>query len=546
MEIFISYARSDRTPALRLHDDLERGGHTAWLDEELEGGEIWWSQILSRIEQCDLFVLGLTPGAIGSRACRAELSYAVALNRRVLPVRLADVNEQLAPEPLPSLQVIDYRDRSPENVIQLLRAVGAAEGARPLPDPLPEPPAAPIAAISGVQELLAAESLSYSQQLDLVRELRQRMENPDEEEIAVALLGRLRSRPDVVESIGQDVTALLGHRPTDTLKRDRGTDPATADLLLSLVTQLRRGHLTPILGWGLTDHLIGPRRDLARSWSRQFEFPLAVHQQDDLPQVARFVAAMTDLTTLRESLAEVCKKRLRDRFPDVFPSARAASLGEMVRLTHEQIVAPNADDPHTILARMPCAVYVTAHPTTLMGDALRQAGRRPEIEICRWRPDFFGWPPSVFDQQPGYTPSPERPLVFHAFGNAAVPESLVITEDDYFEYAISIAANPTLVPLVVRDALADSALLLLGFRLEEWDASVLLRSLVNQEGARRLRKYTHVAAQLDFGEVLSPERARRYLERYFSKLHEPAIDIYWGSVTSFASGLAAAWDADDG
>jgi hypothetical protein len=50
-----------------------------------------------------------------------------------------------------------------------------------------------------------------------------------------------------------------------------------------------------------------------------------------------------------------------------------------------------------------------------------------------------------------------------------------------------------------------------------------------------------VAAQVDISsEVLSPERARRYLERYFGKVRQPSIDIYWGTVEEFAAGLAAA------
>ena len=41
---------------------------------------------------------------------------------------------------------------------------------------------------------------------------------------------------------------------------------------------------------------------------------------------------------------------------------------------------------------------------------------------------------------------------------------------------------------------------------------------------------------------MSPARARRYLEKYFTKFRKPSIDIFWGSVDDFASGLAAIWD----
>ena len=71
---------------------------------------------------------------------------------------------------------------------------------------------------------------------------------------------------------------------------------------------------------------------------------------------------------------------------------------------------------------------------------------------------------------------------------------------------------------------------------------VLLRTLVSQEGAHKLSKYTHVAAQLDLATVWSRRPGRRaYLERYFAKFREPSIDIFWGSVEEFAADLAAIW-----
>jgi hypothetical protein len=39
---------------------------------------------------------------------------------------------------------------------------------------------------------------------------------------------------------------------------------------------------------------------------------------------------------------------------------------------------------------------------------------------------------------------------------------------------------------------------------------------------------------------MSPARAQRYLERWFGRFREPAIDIYWGTVEALAADLAAA------
>ena len=60
-------------------------------------------------------------------------------------------------------------------------------------------------------------------------------------------------------------------------------------LIKSLSTQADKRVLTPILGVALTDSLVGSRRSMARSFAAEFEFPLAEHLRDDLPQVAQFV-----------------------------------------------------------------------------------------------------------------------------------------------------------------------------------------------------------------------------------------------------------------
>jgi len=263
---------------------------------------------------------------------------------------------------------------------------------------------------------------------------------------------------------------------------------------------------------------------------------MARHQQADMPQVAQFVTVMTNTETLRSSLREHLANDLQHHLGE---EHKAAELADLFVLTWSRLRSRESD-PHSVLARLPCPVFVTGHPASLIGAALRETGKDPVEEVCRWRPDVYDWPRSIFEAEPGYVPSAERPLVFHVFGRLEVPDSLVITEDDYMEFLIRVAEEKSLVPPPVRAALTDSALLLLGFNLEDYDVRVLLRTLVGREGAHRLYRYTHVAAQVDpSADVLSPERTRRYLERYFGKFRQPSIDIYWGTVDEFAADLSA-------
>jgi SIR2-like domain len=270
---------------------------------------------------------------------------------------------------------------------------------------------------------------------------------------------------------------------------------------------------------------------------------MARHQQDDLPGVAQFVTVMTNADTLLTSLADYLVAQLKDRLGPAGDGVEP-HVSELLRAAWDVRRASNPAEPHVVLASLPCPIYIVAHPWDLMAEALRAAGKQPVVELCRWRRDVYDWPVSIFESEPSYAPSVERPLVYQVFGSLSIPDSLVITEDDYFDFLIGVTEDKSLIPPPVRRVLTDSALLMLGFGLEDWDIRVLLRTLVSQEGAHKLHKYRHVAAQVDLsGTVMSVARARKYLERYFAQHRQPSMDIYWGSVDEFAADLHEVWGA---
>jgi hypothetical protein len=551
--IFISYARRDTRTVNELVSDVRRAQREAWFDQELGGGQPWWDAILERIRNADLFIFALSPDSVVSRACRAELAYAVACDRPLLPVLVNEVNVELAPDPIGATQIADYRERTPETAMALLMALERVRAAPPLPDPLPGPPPAPITDLGPLRDRLLANELSFAEQQQLLTELRRHVDNVDQHDTLLTLLESFRNRPDVVASVARDIDAVIAALPvTDedwspaqtrpTRRRLADRDPDVVDLLRALVAHIRARQFTPIVGPGMTDSLLGPRRLLARQWAKTFEFPMAKHQSDDLPDVAQFVTVMTNVSTLRASLGDYIHERLRAKSDQ--QSSRDENLDTLMRAAWDRQRAEVAHEPHVVMASLPCAIYICAHPWNVLADALTVQGKQPVVELCRWRPDVYDWPPSIFEAEPSFTPTVERPLVYHVFGTLDFPDSLVITEDDYFDFLIGVSQDRSLVPPAVRRVLADSALLLLGFGLEDWDVRVLLRTLVSQEGGRKLRGYRHVAAQIDLtGGVVSPARAQRYLERYFGMYREPSIDIYWGSVEEFTEDLAELWSA---
>jgi hypothetical protein len=88
--------------------------------------------------------------------------------------------------------------------------------------------------------------------------------------------------------------------------------------------------------------------------------------------------------------------------------------------------------------------------------------------------------------------------------------------------------------------MVDSALLILGFSLDDWNFRVLFRSIMSQEG-NLLGNYSHVAVQIDpeDSRIGDPERARLYFESQFRGVE---VTIYWGNVVNFVSQLRDEWN----
>jgi len=303
----------------------------------------------------------------------------------------------------------------------------------------------------------------------------------------------------------------------------------------ALLDAIRSGRCTPILGAGLAESLLGSRREIAAHWAEEYRFPLAPFNREDLPEVAQYLAVNQSPIFPREGLGKILRQEIWRRYgAQLPPSAQNADLPQLIAAVGDWKRKQDPADPHAVLASLPFPIYITTNPDNLLTEALKAAGKDPQVELCRWNQDMTT--ESIYDRDPNYRPTPDKPLVYCLFGQFNDLDSMVLTEDDYFDYLIGVTSNKDLIPGVVRRALADTALLFLGFQLDDWNFRVLYRSIMSQEGRSRRKKYSHIAAQIDpeEGRILEPERARRYLETYFQ---DADISIYWGSADDFVKDL---------
>ncbi len=317
------------------------------------------------------------------------------------------------------------------------------------------------------------------------------------------------------------------------------TDDGGFEQWPAVLRSVRSGRCTPIVGPGVLESLFGSTRDIARGWAETYGFPMAAQSRDDLPQVAQYLAINQDPQFPRDELLGSLRQQVIARHgADLGDALDKVPLEDLTERVVEKRQTNDVSEPHRVLAGFACPLYLTTNPDSLLEAALRRAGKAPQVELCPWN-DFV----EQTNGADSATPAPQAPLVYKLFGQLSDPDSLVLTEDDYFDYLIGVTSNRDLIPEAVRRALADSALLFVGFQVDDWAFRVLFRSIMRQEGSDRRRRYAHVAVQIDpeEGRFQQPQRARRYLEQYFQT---DDIRIYWGSAEDFLRELATRAAAD--
>ena len=287
---------------------------------------------------------------------------------------------------------------------------------------------------------------------------------------------------------------------------DEALEDRDWELLLDRIEDRR---CTPFLGAGACHGTLPMGSALARSWATEHAYPL--EDRGDLARVAQFMGVHRGDGMLPKE--EMC--RLLDGLgqPDF--------AGE-----HE---------PHAALARLPIPIYLTTNYDNFMVAALERHGKDPQRELCRWN----GSPsmraePKVLRQ--AFVPTPANPIVFHLHGHTGVPESLVLTEDDYVDFLVAISRDWRLIPHQIQKALADTSLLFLGYQLADWNFRVLHRGLVmaGEQARRRLS----VTVQLRRSDA-----AQAYLNKYFGSM---SVRVYWGTAADFIAELSDRWSARGG
>ena len=102
-DAFVSYSRHDKAFVEScIAPALEARGKDLWIDvDDIRGGAAdWRATVWAGIEASRVVVVVLSPDSLASRVCGEELTQAVALNKRIIPVLRRAVDDEAVPEAL--------------------------------------------------------------------------------------------------------------------------------------------------------------------------------------------------------------------------------------------------------------------------------------------------------------------------------------------------------------------------------------------------------------------------------------------------------------
>jgi hypothetical protein len=338
------------------------------------------------------------------------------------------------------------------------------------------------------------------------------------------------AKGDVREAL--PVTATAGPaRGTRLAGEDAGWAP--------MIKAVRNWRYVPILGPGLVEDVLGSRKEIAARWVERFRLAVPPEDSRDFPKVAQALAVTLGFPFVRDELFKEYREAVGRRFGDLPGPERPedrGSLDPLIRAAGEQLRQADPGHPHLAVARLPIPVFLTTNPDSWLPDALESLGKKPRIGALNWR-EREEAADSVFVDDPYYRPTLETPLVYYLQGRLIDPESLVLSEDDHFDYFAAVVGGREALPEPVRMRVTHGSHLLIGFSPEDWTFRSFLRLLDDPtRNPLQWRWQSHIV--IDPLQLSAREGGRELIEQSVARAR---YQVFWGAPREFFEELAAQW-----
>jgi hypothetical protein len=224
-------------------------------------------------------------------------------------------------------------------------------------------------------------------------------------------------------------------------------------------------------------------------------------------------------------------------------------LSKMIKEIDSSKFSPETRSPYDILADLDLPIYLTTNYDHFLEDALARSKRKQsQSDFFRWNDDLIKLckglgMSSVFDDAQ-YKPTEERPLVYHIHGDFKNPQSMVLTEKDYFDFVINTNKDVAQqIPSVLRREIAQCSLLFIGYSVEDIDFRTIFQGFLTflDSIVAITKREPSVAVQLP-PQISKKGKAnmQRYLEQYTRNLY-PNVHQFWGDTSDFITELDKRW-----
>jgi SIR2-like domain/TIR domain len=257
----------------------------------------------------------------------------------------------------------------------------------------------------------------------------------------------------------------------------------------SLVTSLRHGQCVLVLGQEVpaapagADGAAVSRNDV--SFAEALLRRLAAELEEDGRDV------------IGDSLSAIAQQ-----YEDTDGFGRNALRAEAEKFYNSGAFAPSP--VHRELASLPFSLIATTCHDGLFSRALEEAGKSPVTYRYHLRgdkrdnPEFF------------LSGSVSSPIVYHLFGNAQEPGSLVLSENDLLDFLIAIVSERPPLPNSLSRALKRNgqSFLFVGFGISQWYLRVLMKVLVR---SLELHRTANTIAAESLGGLSKSDRERTIL-----------------------------------
>jgi len=282
---------------------------------------------------------------------------------------------------------------------------------------------------------------------------------------------------------------------------------------------------------------------LTKIWAKNINYPMA--DSHNLARVAQYHQVEHDGSDVaKEQYLEFLNSYLLDinadeqGYEDVVRELRKEAgvrpFSEIVRMLDYPRFSDGTEDPLSLLAKLPFPIYITTSYHDFLERALVAENKEPRTQVIFWEEGREYDDATDHYPDPTFVPTPQNPAVYHIFGLENYPGSLVLSEDDYLRFLVSVVTDTDtqkpIVPPKLRQTLASSHLLLLGYHLRDWEFRVLFRFILNFRKGENARQGIFIQVKPE----KSDQHLIEYLQHYFKR---QKFEIEWKSTEDFVQKL---------